>query len=45
MIRVDDTEDGFQVAVVSVHGLQDTVIRDLEQKTWDECAGPPTRAH
>lgn len=36
MIRVYDAEDGFQVAVVSVHGLQDAAVGDLQQKMRDE---------
>lgn len=40
VICVYDAEDGFQVAVISVHGLQDAVVWDLEQKKMsDECTG------
>lgn len=29
VVRVDDSEDGLQVGVVPVHGLQDAVVRPL----------------
>lgn len=29
VVRVDDSEDGLQVGVVPVHGLQDAVLRPL----------------
>lgn len=34
VVCVNDSEDGLQIGVVPVHGLQDAVVRPLLGKKW-----------